>query len=474
MKESFYHDLYPKIYTNAVITAGENEADLPNEPYTPLLDQLTLNYTAYEDVSFSADQEQEPSTVMIHQHPFGTKRAAGSATGLVPDYSFSDLYIGLEDAEPGSNISLLFQVAEGSENPLLGSFEEGNIEWWALSKNKWVKIGKEDFARNQTNNFLRSGIVELALPKTATTNNTILPAGLHWFRVQLKKQPDAVSRFINIHTQAAEALFSNRKNTTDHLSHGLPAETIGKLVNARAGIKSVSQPYQGFGGAPEEPDNSYYRRVSERLRHKNRAVTIWDYEHLVLEQFPELYKVKCLNHSYWDGSTLDEMSPGHVTLVLIPKLAEDNTEFRLEPRVSREFIDRVEAFANRQNSIHAGFKAVNPKYEPARFEFGVKFKNGLDFNHHKKRVMENLKQMVAPWVFNDDAAIEFGGSFSEYQVVDYIEKLSYVDYITEFKMFHKPLNGSYTQKPIVEPSIPMAILIPIFDESKIVEAQPCE
>jgi hypothetical protein len=194
----------------------------------------------------------------------------------------------------------------------------------------------------------------------------------------------------------------------------------------------------------------------------------------VLEHFPELYKVKCLNHSYWDGSTLDEMSPGHVTLVLIPKLAEDNTEFRLEPRVSRDFIDRVEVFVNRQNSIHAGFKAVNPKYEPVRFEFGVKFKNGLDFNHHKKRVMEDLKQMVAPWVFNDDAAIEFGGSFSEYQVVDYIENLSYVDYITGFKMFHKPLNGSFTQKPIVEPSIPMAILIPIFDEAKIIEAQPCE
>ena len=39
----------------------------------------------------------------------------------------------------------------------------------------------------------------------------------------------------------------------------------------------------------------YYRRISERLRHKNRAITSWDYEQIILENFPEVFKVKCLN-----------------------------------------------------------------------------------------------------------------------------------------------------------------------------------
>src|SRR6056297_629706 len=472
LKESFYHDLYSKIYVNAVLTAPDGkEADLPNEPYTPLLDSLTMNYRAHESVSFSA--EGESSSVMYHQHPFGVKQVADNYA-LVPDYTFSELYVGLEGMSAGSNISLLFQVAEGTEDPLQSTFEEGDIDWWALSGNEWVEIKNGDFARNQTNNFLKSGIVELALPKVAENQNSLLPNGLHWLRIRLKKKQNAVCRFINIHAQAAEALFRNQENSLTHLKNGLPSKSIGKLTFARSGIKSVTQPYSGFGGSPEEQDDSYYRRVSERLRHKNRAVSIWDYEHLVLEQFPSLYKVKCLNHCLWNGTDLDEMSPGNVTLVLIPKLSEDNTSFRMEPRVSRNFMDEVEAFVNQQNSTHADLKAVNAVYEPVRFEFEVEFRKGLDFNFHKKQITEDLKRMVAPWVFDEDAAIEFGGSFTEYQVVHYIEKLSYVDYISNFKMFHKPAGGSYSQKQFVQPSIPIAILVPVFDEQKINETRVCD
>lgn len=470
--ESFYHELYSKIYTNAVLEADTGKAaNLPNEPYTPLLDSLKMSYTARENVKFTSDEGA--TSVMFHQHPFGVKRSTGNSA-LLPDYSFNELYIGLKDMSPGSNISLLFQVAEGTEDPMQSVFEEGDTDWWFLSDNTWIELTNEDFARDQTNHFLTSGIVELSLPKSANSTNSLLPEDLHWLRVRLKKSHYAVCRFIDIHAQAAEAVFQHQGNSLQHLKNGLISESIGKMTAARAGVKSVKQPYSGFKGLPAEQDSSYYKRVSERLRHKNRAVSIWDYEHLVLEQFPSLYKAKCLNHCYWDGYQLDEMSPGNVTMVLIPKLSEDNTNFRMEPRVSRNFMDEVEAFLNNQNSKHASLKAANAVYEPVRFEFRVEFKDGLDFNFHKKRIVEDLKRMVAPWVFDEDAAIEFGGSFSEYEVVHYIENLSYVDYITNFKMFHKPAGGGYSQKPLVEPSVPLAILVPVFDEKKIEKAQGCD
>jgi hypothetical protein len=471
LTESFYHDLYPKIYVNAVLGADDS-ADLPNEPYTPLLDQLLLNYSAYKNVDFTSTAGDH-SSVMFHQHPFGTKLADNNSKKLVPDYEHGELYIGLDGARSGSNISLLFQVAEGSENPQSSHFEEGDIDWWMLADNEWQQIDGKDFARNQTNNFLQSGIVELAIPKNAGNHHSLFDGGLHWLRIRLKKPGDAVCRFINIHAQAAEAVFDDRENAKDHLNNGLHAETIGKMIYPRAQIKSVSQPYSGFGGEPAEPDRSYYRRVSERLRHKNRSVTIWDYEHLVLEQFPTLYKVKCLNHSRWQDNHLDQMSPGHVTLVLIPKISGDNTEFRLKPTVSRNFLDRVESFINRQSSRHAEVKTTNAIYEPVRFEFRIRFNPGLDFNFYKKQVMADLKNLMAPWIFEEDAAIDFGGSFTEYQVVNYLENLSYVDFLSEFRMYHKPHNGDYTRKTMVEPSIPMAILIPIFDEDKINEAERC-
>lgn len=471
LAESFYHDLYAELYVNTII-GQDSPVDLPNEPYTPLLDQLTLTYTARQEISFSVSDVSENRSLMFHRHPFGIKQVFDDEKALVPDYKNSELYIGIENLTPGSNISLLFQVAEGSENPNHSSFEEGDIDWWVLSDNEWLKVENSDFARNQTNHFLRSGIVELPVSKEATDNNTLLSSGLHWLRVRLKKKPDAVSRFINVHAQAGEAVFFNQENSTDHLENGLPADTISQLVNPRAQIKSVSQPYASFGGSKAESDDSFYRRISERLRHKDRAVSIWDYEHLVLEEFPSLYKVKCLNHTKWDGSTLNELSPGDVTLVLIPKITEGNTEFRLKPMVSQDFRDQVEAFVNGKNSMHATVKAANAVYETVRFEFNIRFHTGLDFNYYKGETSEDLKRLLAPWVFETDAAIEFDGSFSEYQIVNYLEKLEYVDFITDFSMFHKPLNGDFTRKTIIEPSNPMAILVPV-ENHQINQADRC-
>jgi len=471
LTSSFYHDLYAELYVNTII-GKKNPVDLPNEPYTPLLDQLTLTYIAQETVTFSEGIESESSSVMFHRHPFGAKKADDATNSLVPIYQYNELYIGIENITPGGNISLLCQVAEGSENPNHSSFDEGDIDWWVLSENKWDKVESSEFARNKTNNFLSSGIVELPVSKQATKENTLLDEGIHWLRVRLKKEEDAVSRFINVQAQASEAIFFDQENSTDHLSDGLLPETIGQLVNPRAKIKSVAQLYASFGGEPTESDDSFYRRVSERLRHKARAVNIWDYEHLVLEQFPSIYKVKCLNHTCWNGTTLNQMSPGDVTLVLIPKITKGNTEFRLKPMVSQDFKDQVKEYVSQKKPMHARIETANAIYELVRFEFNVRFQTGLDFNFYQSKVSEDLKRLLAPWVFESEAAIEFGGSFSEYQIVNYLENLGYVDFITDFNMFHKPLNKDFIRKTIIEPSNPMAILVPV-EEHEINQADKC-
>lgn len=481
LTQSFYHQFYQELYTNAVLNpitkSGDpetKEVDLPNEPYTPLLDTLTLDYTAIEEIAFVEDSDSELATCMYYRHPFGTARVTGTGNPIVPKYQYNDLYIGLENMEPGANISLLFQVAEGSENPLHSSFaDDESPHWAALGSHGWIDLDAY-VARNETNNFLRSGIVEVGLPKEAVTDHPQMSEGLHWLRIRLKKETDSVCKFMNVHAQASKAIFLNQENTTDHLDAGLSAETIAKLLHPRAKIKSISQPHASFGGESKESDDAFYRRLSERMRHKDRAVTIWDYEHLILQQFPSLYKVKCLNHSYWNISTneLDELSPGSVTLVLIPRLAE-NSEQRLTPRVSQDFIDSVDDFVGQYSSAHANVKAVNPVYEPVKFNFGIRFNEGLDGNFYKNKTAEDIKRLLAPWVFEAETSIRFGSSFNEYQIVNYLENLPYVDYITDFNMYH---NKSLTKKTTVSPSNPLAILIPHANqenEISVIETSTC-
>ncbi|TVQ05325.1 MAG: hypothetical protein EA359_03425 [Balneolaceae bacterium] len=456
---SFYHELYPKLYVALTIKEGKeatpNPDNFPNAPYTPLLDELTLNYKA------TVDWKPDSSDVDIfHQHPFGVEKSTGNEPALLPAYPHKYLFLGLENLKPGDNLSLLFQVDEGSENPLHSYFAPVDEPLWAvLSGGEWIEIESRNFARNTTNSFLRSGIVELQMSKKTSNQHTQFDDGLSWIRITHRKETDAVARFIDVHAQAAEAQFFDQKNSKDHLERMLEPGTINQLVLRRSAIKSTDQFYASFGGEPAEVPQAFYRRVSERLRHKSRAVTIWDYEHLVLEQFPEIYKVKCLNHTRRCTASLKELSPGDVTLVLIPRLSALAGKFRLQPRVSQDLMDRVEEFLKSRMPLHANLQIASPDYDEVSFRFDVMFKPGLDFNHYKLRTEEDLLKWLTPWVFDSSADVQFGESLYIYDVIHFLEKLGYVDYVENLGMFHHPAHKTETYKKIITPGSPMAILI---------------
>jgi hypothetical protein len=456
---SFYHDLYPKLYVALTIKEGKegtpNPDNLPNTPYTPLLDELTLSYKARAD--WSPDTEDVD---IFHHHPFGVEKAIGSEPALLPAYPHKYLFLGLQDLKPGDNLSLLFQVDEGSENPLHSYYAPDDEPLWSvLSGGEWSDLEKRDIAGNSTNNFLRSGIVELQIPQKTSNRHTQLDDGLSWIRITHRKETDAVARFIDIHSQAAEALFFDQKNSKDHLQHMLEPRTIGQLVNRRSAIKSADQFYASFGGVPAEEPDAFYRRVSERLRHKSRAVTIWDYEHLVLEEFPEIYKVKCLNHAKRCTTSLKELSPGDVTLVLIPKLSSLAGKFRLQPRVSQDLMDRVKEYLKIRMPLHVNLHIASPDYDEVSFRFKVMFKPGLDYNHYKLLTEEDLQKWLTPWVFDTSADVQFGESLYVYDVIHFLEKLGYVDYVENLEMFHRPAQMPETNKKVITPGSPMAILI---------------
>ena len=106
----------------------------------------------------------------------------------------------------------------------------------------------------------------------------------------------------------------------------LVGEHLPELINGYKRIPESLKRKEHGGKTPEQPAD-FNVRVSERLRHKRRALTIWDYERLVLEKFPQIYKVKCLNHTQYEpapgpGGIYRELAPGHVTIVTVPTPTE--------------------------------------------------------------------------------------------------------------------------------------------------------
>jgi hypothetical protein len=487
LQQSFLHKLYPRLY--AISLMSRNEAmPIPNEPYTPVAENISINYSAEEEITIQSKElpiEREDFDIknatkifdarriqLFHEHPFGlaeehnflkvmnyikgirgTHTLTRISTHLVPKYcQGGHLFIGLENAEALQSVSLLIQVLEGSENPLVTSFlENESVQWSVLCNNGWKNL-KGSIISDNTDNFLSSGIIKISLPREASKDNTLMPENLIWLKVEMNKTYDAVCKVLNIHTQAVVATFENNENDVSHLETGLPSETIKKLITRVPQIRSVSQPYNSFGGTPEESDEHFYRRISERLRHKKRAITLWDYEHLILQKYPEIYKVKCLNHT----SDNSFHAAGHVSIVVIPDTVNKNVFDKFEPRVSQGLINKVQEYINTLNSLHVDAKVINPNYEKVNVSLEVQFYEGYDKSFYSDQLEKDIIKFLSPWAYDDTKEVEFGITLHKSVLIDYLEKLEYVDYLQNVVITkgdnEKPLNS-------VSPSNPKSILV---------------
>jgi len=467
----FLHEHYARLLTLAMITKAKPTTDvlIPNEPYTPVIASITLDYQASAKNTFvfggsvapqdKLDNFTSRSVQLFHEHPFGQSEqhiflkeqcdfidpTSRRNIRLVPEFSpEGEIYIGLQNARPSSLVNLLFQFVEGSENPLAPTFTgDKKIEWFALSNNEWKSLNRDYITGDTTNHFLQPGIVKIILPAEANSSNTLLEARFHWLKAQ---PPDglkntSVCKLAGIYAQAVEAVFSDNGNELSHLNSSLPSGTIKKFIEKPALIKGLSQPYASFGGAAIEDDHAYYLRVSERLRHKNRSVNIWDYERLVLQRFPSVYKVKCLSHTSInkEDGTPDyfEISPGFVSLIVIPDIRNKNSFDPLQPRASQNLLREIEDFISPLHSLHVKFDADNPDYETVFLDFRVKFYDQFDANAYRKILNDDIVRYLSPWAYGEFSDIHFGGKLYKSVIIRFIEERPYVDFISHFKMYQR-------------------------------------
>jgi hypothetical protein len=368
---------------------------------------------------------------------------------------------------------------------------------------------------------------------------------------------------IDVFTQAVETHFDDHQNAASHFDKALAAGNINKLLNPVPQVSRVSQPFASFDGKHAEIGKEFYTRVSERLRHKQRAITGWDYERIILDRFPSIYKIKCIGHTdpaclcrdfekpmaadtsldevietasikYKDEFETDiknensdiikkilkkiasdnelvyiighydsadgtvnsrelnekrlaelenwlvnkfsvdaalirksilpdgienrvdleqrkpkkiketiigkvccgpQVSPGHVLLIPIADLKNRNALNPLQPKTSRKTLLDIEAYCKKMTSPFVKVHAKNPVYEEILVSCKVKFHRGTEKGFYLKKLNEDIKQFLTPWAFDETAEIVFGQKIYASSIINFIEGLPYVDFITDFLMF---------------------------------------
>lgn len=458
--EAFGHHLYQNSYAQQALWKAAPSTKptlpdtliqtLPNEPYTPTIKELTVDYVASQTIDLSTGTKvaydkrvdqyfHVESFGVAERHPYIMKRS--SAVTIVPKFEDDGtLYIGVDNLEPPSTLSLLFKVAEGSANP---DRENEDVIWSYLYNNEWYKFVDKQILFDSTNGLLTSGIVSFDLPRAYNSDNTLFPAGTFWLKAAVAGYADAVCDLIDVQAQAVTAEFVDQKNDPQHLATALPAKTISSLTVSDAAITTVAQPYSSYGGHLKEASEHFYMRVSERLRHKDRSINIWDYEHIVLDKFPGIYKAKCLNHTdYTAGKPIREIAPGHVSLVVIPDLRNRNACNLLQPKASLRTLAEIHDHVSKLNPPCVTLHVRNPIFEEAQAEFDVRFLPGYDRGFYMNQLNEDIRQFLSPWAYGSTAEITFGGKLHKSTLINFVEERVYVDFVSCFKLNHLLPDGT--------------------------------
>lgn len=488
---------------------------IPNEPYTPVFNAISLDYTA----SASANEID-----FIHLHPYADTYQTRSLTAqprptLLPTFANEGhLFLGFNDLRPGGTVNLLFQLAEATADAEL---DQQPVAWAYLVGNDWhpLRPGFE-LLHDDTRGLTRSGIVQLSIPADLLppadprNHTTILPRTQNWLRASVCSNARAIADTVGIHTQAVRASFAlTPDNDPDRLALPLPAEQLATLAEADANVSGVSQPYASMGGIPAERIGAgglFGVRVSEHLRHKGRAIGTFDYERLVLDAFPAIFRAKCISHSLGLSASRAfpcetnpcaepvpvvanpcqpnrppspvpvspcapahyrhdlNSAPGFVLVAVIPDVSMLTADARFGPTVPVSLLTDVDTYLRTRTSPFVRLKVMNPRYERVNICLKVALRRGFDEAYYSDQLKQDLRLFFSPWATGNLDQLTFGRAVRQADLVVFLEQQHYVDFIDGLVLQHEDTRQTCppcTDLPttvgaaVVEPLTPRSILI---------------
>ncbi|RZI58248.1 MAG: hypothetical protein EOP37_16810 [Rubrivivax sp.] len=444
-RAAFGHAAYP-IELSATVAANartKRPSPLPNPPYTPVIERISLNYEAASIIALDRDDDP-PEGVdgerLFHLHPFGLQTLYSAVSGgghdLLPRLGADgNLYIGLASTDPGGVLTLLFQLRESSARSLLNGDRPRSVQWATLANDEWRTLAPSRVLGDTTHGGLTSGIVTLDLPRDMSTDHTVMPAGLYWLRLSARAAFDTFAGLVSVRTQGlrlrrqmpgdAGAPPPRHSSTPPAPPEPLVDGVIVRSSTTVPGLASVTQVGRSFSLRREEDERAMITRAGERLQHKGRASVAWDVERLLLSRFPDVLKARCLPAR--DGS-------GGVTAVVIPTLPRNLPALACAaPRFNAVELARMTAALEDIASPFARFQVRNPAYDRLQLRATLGLTRGAHEGATLRRVNEAIVHYLSPW-FDDGYGARFDWLVRSEDLEARLRALEGVSFVTQLSL----------------------------------------
>lgn len=449
----FGSDVYASVYS-AVITNGVDIKKVkngemlniqpPNDPFSPLAQNFFLNYTAQSQLIFngrrSFENNKKDENTFIHIHPFGSHPVFEQATphqlGIVPYFELEgSIYIGLEHIDSNEVVNMLWELVPNDK----WTYGDGaEVKWYYLSKTKWMPLKGQHLLFDETNGLINSGIISIEIPSDASTEHLSLPSGKIWLKAGVSQKAELVSRLKHIYVNAASARYTFPHEGEENHPISLEAYSAEAVLENIDGILSVTQPLPTLGGRAKENQGEFISRISEYIRHKQRAITTWDMEKMLLREFDDLAFVRAFGHFGYE----EYVAPGEVVIAAMPKIY--NKDVFYQPKLNLGEIFAMEEYLKKISSPFANISVRNPLFEFVWVKCKVVL-NSKETGAVLKQLHSDLLHYLCPWFYDDPKLAMTVRSVRRSDVFMFLQGRPYISYITGFSLVHLIVddNGQY-------------------------------
>lgn len=418
---------------------------LPEVPLSLLMDTPQLGYVAENECFFNVGSHSDIR--------FSHIRPLSNRNNSLPDTSRpvammdgpedeGNLMIGISGSV-GESLIRMYLDLELLQREIDHDFLP-YTDWYYRDVSRWVRMDAVNVLRDDTEGLMHSGAVILQLPFCIATEMTD-SEGVFWLCVAVHAHLDNCSEVREVYLNVAEA----EPDKTEE-----PKLSVPGLV----GYKRIAPL---VGTRPEEDEAEVRTRIRERIAHRHRLLLPHEYEQMVLQEFPDIVKVKCfpgMDSKRQDRNFL-------VTLAAVRARGGDTY-----PLCTDELLCRIEGRLRQYTSPFVKIDVINPVYEEITVFCGISMKAGEASGATIQEVHEGLGACIAPWNKIGEMPV-FGYSFSMRDLQSRIKESKGVSTIHGIKLLQviSSGKGKYDireyisvdgEEMVVAPSVPWAILVP--------------
>lgn len=312
-------------------------------------------------------------------------------------------------------------------NPVLNWVATNTVDALQLETIRNEVLGSSNSRPKQVLQTLHPSIVpgqKLEVQEKRVGNPNLPQVWTAWTEVPDFYASSPTDRHYRINRQTGEISFGDGRNgmippagvrnirmahyqVTQGSKGNIAAKTLKTLLSSVNGVSKIENRVAAIGGADAETQEAMMERAPKRLRHRNRAVTVEDFEDLAKEASTEVAIAKCVPlvdlaaDPLVDATQDANQKPGHVSVIIVPHSTAP------QPQPSLELLGRVRSYLGERCMENVSIDVVGVSYLPVTVN--VLFNVDVRISESdQQRVKRSVKDFLHPLTGNGGSGWRFG------------------------------------------------------------------